>query len=96
VVLQEHYARCSECSVINIKQQVYHIGAATEEKQGCVRFGLNKSQGEEVCGEQIVPSSRRLLQLIKKLVKVIDSVRLHGINKPRQLAVVDCLQESTM
>jgi hypothetical protein len=32
VVLQELCARCGEHNVINIKQQVYRIGAATEDE----------------------------------------------------------------
>jgi hypothetical protein len=31
-VLQEHYARCGEHNVINIKQQVYRIGATVEDE----------------------------------------------------------------
>jgi hypothetical protein len=37
-----------------------------------------------------------LLQPVERLVDVVDLVRLRGINKPRQLAAVDCLQKSTM
>jgi hypothetical protein len=33
-VLQEHYARCGEHNVISIKQQVYHIDTASQDKQG--------------------------------------------------------------
>jgi hypothetical protein len=55
-VLQECCTICGEVNVINIKQQVYHVGAAVEDGQGGVRLGLNKSQGEEVCGEPVVPS----------------------------------------
>jgi hypothetical protein len=42
-VLQEHCARCSEHNVININQQVYHIGAVMEDEQGGVKLGLNKA-----------------------------------------------------
>jgi hypothetical protein len=81
-VLQEHCARCGEHNVINIKQQVYHIGAAAEDEQGGVGLGLNKSQSEEVRGKLTVPSLGRLLQLVGRLVEVADPVRLRGINKP--------------
>jgi hypothetical protein len=37
-----------------------------------------------------------LLQPVERLVDVVDLVRLRGINKPRQLAAVDCLRKSTM
>jgi hypothetical protein len=55
-VLQECCARCSEHNIINIKQQIYHIGAAVEDAQGGLEVGLNKSQSEEVRGESVVPS----------------------------------------
>jgi hypothetical protein len=95
-VLQKRCVRCGEHNVINIKQQVYHISAATEDKQGGVELGFNKSHSEEVCGEPIVLSSGRLLQLIERLVEAADLVRLCGINKPHRLTAVDCLRESTM
>jgi hypothetical protein len=75
-VLQEWCARCDEHNVINIKQQVYRIGAAAEDEQGGVRLGLNRSQGEEVCGEPAVPSPGCLLQLIERLVEAVDPIRL--------------------
>jgi hypothetical protein len=95
-VLQERCARCDEHNIINIKQQVYCIGAAVEDEQGGVELGLNKSQGEEVRGESVVSSPGYLLQSVERLVEATDPVRLRGINKPYQLAAVDCLQESTM
>jgi hypothetical protein len=55
-VLQECCARCSEHNIINIKQQIYRIGAAVEDAQGGLGVGLNKSQSEEVRGEPVVPS----------------------------------------
>jgi hypothetical protein len=42
-VLPERCARCGEHNLINIKQQVYRIGATAEDKQGGVGLGLNKS-----------------------------------------------------
>jgi hypothetical protein len=60
-VLQEHCARCGEHNVINIKQQVYRVRTVAEDEQGGVLLGLNKSQGEEVHGEPIVPSPGHLL-----------------------------------
>jgi hypothetical protein len=45
-VLQEHCDRCGKYNVINIKQQVYRIGAAAEDEQGGVELGLNKPQSE--------------------------------------------------
>jgi hypothetical protein len=42
-VLQERCARRGKYNVINIKQQIYLIGAAAEDEQGGVRPGLNKS-----------------------------------------------------
>jgi hypothetical protein len=95
-VLQEHCARCNKRNVINIKQQLYRIGAVAEDEQRGVRLGLNKSQGEEVCGEPAVPSSRHLLQPVERLVEAADPIRLHGLNKPHWLATIDCLRESTM
>jgi hypothetical protein len=90
-VLQERCARCSVHNVINIKQQVYRIDAAAEDKQGGVGFGLNKSQSEEVRGKLTIPSLRCLLQPIERLVQAADPVRLCKINKSRQLVAVDCL-----
>jgi hypothetical protein len=90
-VLQEHCARCGEHNVINIKQQVHRIGATVEDEQRSARLGLNKSQGEEVRAKPGVPSPRRLLQPVERLVEAIDLVRLHGINKPHWLAAIDCL-----
>jgi hypothetical protein len=81
-VLQERCAGCGEHNVINIKQQVYRIDAVMKDEQGGVGLGLNKSQGEEVCGEPAVPSLRRLLQPIERLVEAANPVRLRGINKP--------------
>jgi hypothetical protein len=95
-VLQECCARCGDHNVINIKQQVYHIGPAVEDEQGGVGLGLNKSQSDELRGEPVVPSLRCLLQPVERLVEVANPVRLRGINKPHRLAVVDCLRESTM
>jgi hypothetical protein len=43
VVLQEHCARCVKHNIVNIKQQVYRIGAAAEDEQGGVGLGLNKT-----------------------------------------------------
>jgi hypothetical protein len=77
--------------MINIKQQVYRIGVAVEDAQEGVRLRLNKTQSEEVCGEPDVPTSGLLLQLIERLVKAIDPVRLRGINKPCRLTTVDYL-----
>jgi hypothetical protein len=90
-VLQECCARCSEHNVINIKQQVYCIGAVAEDEQGGVKLGLNKSQSEEVRGEPAVPIPGHLLQPVERRVEAADPVRLCGINKPRRLDVVDCL-----
>jgi hypothetical protein len=95
-VLQERCARCGEHNVINIKQQVYHIDVVAKDEQGGVGLGINKSQSEEVRGKPVVPSLRRLLQPVERLVEAADPVELCGINKPRQLAIVDCLLESTM
>jgi hypothetical protein len=95
-VLQERCARCGEHNVINIKQQVYHIGAVTEDKQGGFRLGLNKAQSEEVFDEPAIPSLGRLFQPIKRLVEATDPTSLYVINKPCRLAAVDCLQKSTM
>jgi hypothetical protein len=67
----------------------------TEDEQGGIGLGLNKSQSKEVRGKPVVPSLGRLLQSVERLVEVADLVRLRGINKPRRLAVVDCLREST-
>jgi hypothetical protein len=61
-VLQGCCARSDEHNVINIKQQVYRVGATMEDEQGGVGLGLNKSQGEEVRGELAVPSPGRLLE----------------------------------
>jgi hypothetical protein len=60
-MLQECCARCGELNVINIKQQVYRISAAVEDKQIGVRLGLNKTQTEEVRGEPVVPRTGLLL-----------------------------------
>jgi hypothetical protein len=90
-VLQERCARCGEHNIINIKQQVYRIGAAMEDEQGGVGLVLNKSQSEEVHGEPVVPNSGCLLQPFERLVETTDPIRLRGINKPRRLVVVDCL-----
>jgi hypothetical protein len=95
-VLQERCARCGEHNVINIKEQVYRIDAAAEDKQGGVGLGLNKSQSEEVCGEPTIPSLGHLLQSVERLVEATDSVKLRGINKPHRLAALDCLRESIM
>jgi hypothetical protein len=64
-VLQERCARCGEHNVINIKQQVYRINAITEDEQGGVGLGLNKSQSEEVHGKPVIPSPRHLLQPVE-------------------------------
>jgi hypothetical protein len=90
-VLQEHYTRCGEHNVINIKQQVYHISVVVEDTQEGVRLHLNKTQSEEVRGEPDVPTSGLLFQPIERLVKAIDPVRLRGINKPCRLTTVDYL-----
>jgi hypothetical protein len=90
-VLQERYARCGEHNVINIKQQLYRIGAVAEDEQGGIELGLNKSQSEVVRGEPAVPSPGRLLQPIERLVEAADPVRLRGINKLCRLAAVDYL-----
>jgi hypothetical protein len=95
-VLQERCARYGEKNVINIKQQVYRIGATAEDEQGGVGLGLNKSQSEEVRGEPALPYPGHLLQPIERLVEAADPVRLRGINKPYRLATVDCLRESTI
>jgi hypothetical protein len=42
-VLSEHCARCGEHNIININQQVYHIGVVAEDEQGGVKLGLNKA-----------------------------------------------------
>jgi hypothetical protein len=95
-VLQERCAGCGEHNVINIKKQVYRINAVAEDEQGGIGLGLNKSQSDEVRGESTVPSLGRLLQPVEGLFEAAGTVRLHGINKPRWLAVVDCLRESIM
>jgi hypothetical protein len=41
-VLQERCPRCGEHNIINIKQQVYRVGAAAEDEQGGVKLDLNK------------------------------------------------------
>jgi hypothetical protein len=95
-VLQERCTRCGEHNIINIKQQVYCIDVMAKDEQGGVGLGINKSQSEEVRGKPVVSSPRRLLQLVERLVEAADPVGLCGINKLRQLAIVDCLLESTM
>jgi hypothetical protein len=95
-VLQEHCARCGEHNVINIKQQVYHVSAMAGDEQGGVKLGLNKSQGEELRGEPVVPSPGCLLQPVERFVEEADPIGLRGMNKPHRLATVDCLRESSM
>jgi hypothetical protein len=75
-VLQERCARCGEHNVINIKQQVYRVGAVVENEQGGVRLGLNKSQGDEVHGKPVVPSSGCLLQIVERFVEAADPIKL--------------------
>jgi hypothetical protein len=94
-VMQDRCARYDEHNVINIKQQVYRIGAAAKDEQG-VRHGINKSQSEEVRDESAVSSPERLLQPIKRLVEAVDPARLRKINKPDRLATVNYLREGTM
>jgi hypothetical protein len=67
-----------------------------EDKQEGIRLVFNKSQGEEVCGKPVVPSSGHLLQHVERLVESADPVKLRGINKPHRLAIVDYFRESTM
>jgi hypothetical protein len=67
-----------------------------KDEQRGVRIGLNKSQSEEVHGKLVVPSLGRLLQPVERLVEAADPVRLCVINKPRWLAIVGYLCESTM
>jgi hypothetical protein len=95
-VLNERCARCSEHNVINIKQQVYHIGTVAEDEQGGVGLGINKNQSEDVGDKLAVPSPGRLLQPVEGLVEAGDPIRLCGINKPHRLAAVGCLRESIM
>jgi hypothetical protein len=90
-VIQDRCARYDEHNVINIKQQVYRIGAAAKDEQGGVRHGINKSQSEEVRDESAVSSPKRLLQPIKRLVEAVDPARLRKINKPYRLATVNYL-----
>jgi hypothetical protein len=78
-VLQKRCARCGEHNIINIKQQVYCIGAAAEDEQGGIGLGLNTSQSEEVHSEPAVPSPGHLILPVERLVEAIDPVRLRGI-----------------
>jgi hypothetical protein len=78
-VLQKRCARCGEHNIINIKQQVYCIGAAAEDEQGGIRLGLNTSQSEEVHSEPAVPSPGHLIPPVERLVEAVDPVRLRGI-----------------
>jgi hypothetical protein len=81
-VVEECCARCGEHNVINIKQQVYRIGATLEDEQEGVALGLTKSKSEEVRDNLVVPCPGRLLQPIERLVEAVDPVKLHGVNKP--------------
>jgi hypothetical protein len=94
-VMQEWCARCSEHNVINIKEQVYRIGTMVVDEQGGVRLSLNKSKGEEVRGEQVVPSPGCLLQLVERLIEVANPVRLRGINRPCSRLCLREYQEGT-
>jgi hypothetical protein len=66
------------------------------DEHGGHRLSLNKSQGDEACGKLAVASPGCLLQPVERLVEVADPIKLRGINKPRRLAALDCLRESTM
>jgi hypothetical protein len=75
-VLQERCARYGEYNIINIKQQVYRVGAMVKDEQGVIGLGLNKSQGEEVRGEPVVPSPGLLLHSVGRFVEAADPIRL--------------------
>jgi hypothetical protein len=81
-VLQERCARCGVHNVINIKQQVYRIGAAVKDEQGGVGLDLDKSQSEEVRGEQVVPTPGCLLQPIERLVEGHTRSSYMGLTNP--------------
>jgi hypothetical protein len=59
--MQKRHAGGSQNDIINIEQQIYRVNAPTEDEQRGICFGFNKHQGEQICGEPVVPVSRRLL-----------------------------------
>jgi uncharacterized protein YqgV (UPF0045/DUF77 family) len=55
---------CGQNNIINIKEQIYHVWAATENEERRVRFCFNEPQGSQVCGELAIPGPRSLLQSV--------------------------------
>jgi hypothetical protein len=92
VVIEKHNVAWGGPACIRATYPV-HI---CKDEQGGVRLGLNKSQSDEVRGEPAVPSSGRLLHPVDRLFEAADPIMLRVINKPRRLAAIDYLRESTM
>jgi len=72
------------------------VGAILVDEQGRVRNQGNKSNLFDVCGKPLIPSTRSLLQAIKRLLQKANMIMKGWINKTWRLLAVDCLIKMTM
>jgi hypothetical protein len=66
------------------------------DKQGRVRLGLDKAEGDQVEGKATVPSPRCLLEAIQGAVQLADQTRASGVDEADGLAAVYHLSHSAM
>jgi hypothetical protein len=95
-MLEKHHARGGEDDIIDIQQQVSSVGATTVDEEQDVRLGLLEAQGDQVGGEAVVPSSRRLLKAVEGLVEPVQQLTVSCVNEASRVGAVDCLDGSVV
>jgi hypothetical protein len=89
-------SRGSEDDVVNVEQQVSSAGAVMVDEHRGVQLGLHEVQRDQIRGEAVVASLRRLLQAIEGLIEPAHQPRMSGVNKADGLGAINHLGEGVM
>ena len=74
-VLKKPGAGGGEDDVVNIEEQVGHLGTAPKHEERHVTLGRHEPKAMSMMSEPLVPRAGRLLESIEGLVEVADMVR---------------------
>jgi hypothetical protein len=64
-VLEEPRCRCSKDDVIDVQQEIGHLGALTENEEGHIRLRGDEAESVGVVSEPLVPCARGLLEAVE-------------------------------
>lgn len=89
-------SRGSEHDVVDVQEKVDVVGAAGEHGERRVGTRCLEADAQKVRRERAEPSTRRLLQAIKRLDEATYMVGSGQVDEARRLLAVDSLRETTV